>query len=51
MLTGDNVKAGDTAVLKYQWVREGVADLFHTGVPKAYRGKGIAKILAQVTVL
>ncbi|KAI0224355.1 Protein NATD1 [Lamellibrachia satsuma] len=40
----------DIAVLEYRWVRDGVADLFHTEVPTAYRGKGIAKILAQTAL-
>ena len=40
--------SGDKAVLKYQWVKKGVVDMHHTGVPPRFRGQGIAKILAKV---
>ena len=36
------------AVLEYE-LKNGVMDMLHTGVPTAYRGHGIAKILVQVS--
>ena len=50
MLAGEKLVDG-AAILEYRWIRDGVADLFHTEVPTAYRGKGIAKILAKVPYL
>lgn len=46
-LKEDGNLSDDKAVLQYQWVRKGVVDLYHTGVPPAFRGKGIAQVLAK----
>ena len=35
------------AVLQYD-LKEDVLDMYHTGVPPQFRGKGVAKILAKV---
>lgn len=43
----DSKDSKDRAVLQYQWVRKGLVDLYHTGVPPAYRGQGIAQLLAK----
>uniref|UniRef100_A0A7M5UK92 Protein NATD1 n=1 Tax=Clytia hemisphaerica TaxID=252671 RepID=A0A7M5UK92_9CNID len=34
------------AVLEYT-LKDGIIDMYHTGVPSFYRGQGIAKILVQ----
>ncbi|XP_033752617.1 protein NATD1-like [Pecten maximus] len=46
----DGKRRKDTAVLEYDWIRPGFVDLYHTGVPPAYRGQGIAKILAKAAL-
>ena len=38
------------AVLQYD-LKEDVLDMYHTGVPPQFRGKGVAKILAKVKVI
>lgn len=38
----------ESAVLQYDMLEDNVVDLYHTGVPVAFRGKGIAKVLAKV---
>lgn len=37
----------ESAVLQYDMLEDNVVDLYHTGVPVAFRGKGIAKVLAK----
>ncbi|CAG0884195.1 unnamed protein product [Darwinula stevensoni] len=37
----------DRAFINYNILPSGVLDLFHTEVPEAYRGQGIAKVLAK----
>lgn len=37
----------ESAVLVYDWVEEGVIDFHHTEVPVAFRGQGVAKVLAK----
>lgn len=34
------------AVLEYE-LHDGIIDMYHTGVPTAYRGQGIAKVLVE----
>ncbi|CAL1530297.1 unnamed protein product [Lymnaea stagnalis] len=38
-------QAGSMAILQYNWVRPGLADLHHTEVPSEFQGRGIAKHL------
>lgn len=40
----------EPAVLQYELLKDNSVDLYHTGVPVAFRGKGIAKVLAKVCV-
>ncbi|OWF43221.1 protein NATD1-like [Mizuhopecten yessoensis] len=49
-LEQDGKRKKDTAILEYDWIRPGFVDLYHTGVPSAYRGQGIAKILAKAAL-
>lgn len=42
--------AKERGILEYNWIKEDVVDLYHTGVPHAFRGKGIAKILAKTAL-
>ncbi|XP_071942228.1 protein NATD1-like [Antedon mediterranea] len=44
--TGSNVQP---AVLQYE-ILPGIVDLYHTGVPEAYRGRGVAKHLAKAAL-
>ncbi|PIK34844.1 hypothetical protein BSL78_02379 [Apostichopus japonicus] len=37
----------EPAVLQYELLKDNSVDLYHTGVPVAFRGKGIAKVLAK----
>ena len=37
------------AVLQYNYDGK-VIDMYHTGVPPAFRGKGVAKLLAKVVI-
>ena len=37
------------AVLQYDYDGK-VIDMYHTGVPPAFRGKGVAKLLAKVVI-
>ena len=39
---------GEKAYLQYEREPDNVLDLQHTVVPEAFRGKGVAKILAKV---
>jgi hypothetical protein len=38
------------AVLEYEWIKENLVNLFHTEVPAAYRGKGLAQELAKAAL-
>jgi len=38
---------GENAVIEYRWIEDSVVDLYHTEVPPAHRGKGLAKLLAK----
>lgn len=40
----------DKAYLQYESVEEGKVDLYHTLVPPAFRGRGVAKLLAQAAL-
>lgn len=46
----DGKRRKDSAILEYDWIRPGFVDLYHTEVPPAYRGQGIAKILAKAAL-
>ena len=37
-------------MLQYEFVRKDLIDMYHTFVPDSFRGKGIAKLLAKVTL-
>ncbi|XP_077994020.1 protein NATD1-like [Glandiceps talaboti] len=40
----------DKAILQYDYVRKGIVELYHTGVPESYRGRGIGKLLAKAAL-
>ncbi|KAK7095727.1 protein NATD1-like isoform X1 [Littorina saxatilis] len=40
----------DQALLQYERGDDGTVDLWHTEVPPAFRGKGVAKLLAQAAL-
>mgnify|MGYP003690101231 CR=1 FL=1 len=42
-------KNSDKAFLQYDYISSNKVDLYHTLVPPAYRGHGIAAILAEVS--
>ena len=42
-------KNSDKAFLQYDYISGNKVDLYHTLVPPAYRGHGIAAILAEVS--
>ena len=44
-----NSEDNQKAVLQYDYDGK-IIDLYHTGVPPAFRGKGVAKLLAKVQV-
>lgn len=46
-LKDDNTVRNQKAVLQYDLIRPKFVDLYHTGVPPAFRGRGIAKLLAE----
>jgi len=41
---------GEKAKLEYEWVREGIINLYHTEVPVSCRGKGLAQLLAKAAL-
>ncbi|KAK3087501.1 hypothetical protein FSP39_006697 [Pinctada imbricata] len=43
-------KAVPRAILQYEWIQDKYVDLYHTGVPEEFRGKGVAKILAEAAL-
>ncbi|KAL5020274.1 hypothetical protein ScPMuIL_003166 [Solemya velum] len=50
-LTDETLKgAPERAVLQYCWVRPGLVDLHHTGVPDQFRHRGIAARLAKAVL-
>jgi len=44
------LQEGDVAKVEYNWVKDGVIDFYHTEVPPAYRGMGLAKHLAKAAL-
>ncbi|KAH9512374.1 Protein natd1 [Bulinus truncatus] len=45
ILADSSSKEKEMAKLQYDWVKPGLADLFHTEVPEEYQSQGIAKQL------
>ncbi|XP_048465657.1 protein NATD1 [Rhincodon typus] len=41
----------ERAVLLYEYVGKKTIDLQHTEVPDAYRGRGIAKLMAKLSII
>ena len=41
----------DRAFLNYEKIGENAVNLWHTEVPSVFRGKGVAKVLAQVSLI
>ncbi|XP_033098055.1 protein NATD1-like [Anneissia japonica] len=46
----DATGSSEPAVLQYDHLPGNIVDMYHTGVPEAYRGKGVAKHLAKAAL-